>query len=304
MTSGKPKNPSQALTALLTAGAPARSSRLGVAAVVVLGVTLAALAWLAVPLLRPHRPDSAAGEPKTLNQDEAAAKFDETMTRNLAQIEGRSAFYLPLKNAKVEAPSDKPVAKHYGGPQIVAMVNNAVWFAGGERIEVGKSDKSGDLSVLSISAPWSAKVRWQGGEFTVEFFQRSPLLTGKTEGWKTTFYEDGTRPLAPRPASPAAAGASAPRESVGSRGRANGEGQGGDGPSVIIEIPAMEEPSHENPPPATPAPRPQPSTTPATPTDPGSTPEPAPPPASGDPEPHPAPAPSAPPSTEPEKQRP
>lgn len=278
MTSGK-QDHSQTLADLLSGGAHARSSRLGVVAVAVLGATLIVLLLQALPLLRLPGSSAQPEAPRALDPQKAAEKFDQSITSYLAQFEGRSPFYLPLKNPKIEEPVEdvRPVATRYAGPRIVAMINNAVWFANGERVEVGKTDSRGEIKVLSINAPWSAKLRWQGGEFTVDFFQRSPLLTGNMEAWRSISIDEPARPLTPN----APASAPAPKRESPAQAAAPDAPAPQPAP-IVVEVPVVE-PPHEDPPPRPPPPHPQ---------------SPAEPVHSADPEPAPAPAN---PSTEPEK---
>ena len=111
--------------------------------------------------------------------DEARAqRFRSAFDGHLAQIDGRSMFFIPAapppppRAAAVE--DDKPARAptRYDGPAIIAMINGAVWFADGRRLEVG-GEADASLRVLSQNGPWSAKVVWQGVEFDVPLFERT-----------------------------------------------------------------------------------------------------------------------------------
>ncbi|MGD9689244.1 MAG: hypothetical protein AB7K52_00155 [Phycisphaerales bacterium] len=71
-------------------------------------------------------------------------------------------------------PSGPPAAPtRYAGPAIVGMIADSVWFADGKHVRVGQTAEGfGGVTVLSVDAPWSARVRWMEGEFTVSLFDR------------------------------------------------------------------------------------------------------------------------------------
>lgn len=109
--------------------------------------------------------------------EQQAAGFDEY----LKQIEGRSLFYVPGKPgengiAPVEevAESTDENATRYEGPSITAIVLGEVWFDDGRKVKTGVTD--GDIEVISTDAPWEARVKWRGGEFTVPFFERDKVV--------------------------------------------------------------------------------------------------------------------------------
>ncbi|HVZ94333.1 MAG TPA: hypothetical protein VG797_07475 [Phycisphaerales bacterium] len=108
---------------------------------------------------------------------ERSEQFKQAIDANLAQVNGRSMFYVPgapRAVAKVEEKKDdKPsTPSSYGGPRIIAMINNKVWFDDATSMKVGEGEKS-EMKVVAISTPWSARIAWRGVEFDVPLFDRT-----------------------------------------------------------------------------------------------------------------------------------
>jgi hypothetical protein len=108
-----------------------------------------------------------------------AAGFDP----HLAQIRGRALFLVPIVVADAtaappEEPDDEPQeperAATYAGPGVIAMINDSVWFSSGARIKAG--EEADGVKVLAVDAPWSARLLWRGGEFTVNLFERDGVV--------------------------------------------------------------------------------------------------------------------------------
>ncbi|GEM_PF-884483 len=200
MTVPKPPNASQALAKLLGGGGPTRPTHLGIAAVATILLTIALLAVICAPLLRLRTTTATTDEVKPEEVPVSSDKFEQSISTFIAQVEGRSLFYKPgPPRPKVEtAKSNSPKATRYGGPSIVAMVNNAVWFSDGQHLEAGQSGKGGTLKVVSLNAPWTARIAWEGGEFDVGFFDRSPLLMSAADSLKPAGSKgEDTRPPVP-----------------------------------------------------------------------------------------------------------
>jgi hypothetical protein len=170
-----PPTSTQMLARLL--GNAKASTRLGGVVLGCVLLTLIILAFSVWPLIRLRaKTDSAVAD--TRSDAKFLTEFDNATDGDLAQIEGRSLFALPRPPSPREETAQKPDSSkptRYGGPSVIAMVNGSVWFSDGQRLALGESG-AGSLKVVSLDAPWSAKVEWMGGEFDVEFFQRSPLL--------------------------------------------------------------------------------------------------------------------------------
>ncbi len=96
----------------------------------------------------------------------------------LAQVDGRSMFFVPApprQAAKTEdkAKDDKPsVPTSYGGPKIIAMINDKVWFDDNTSASIGADENSG-LKVVGLNTPWGARIAWRGVEFDVPLFDRT-----------------------------------------------------------------------------------------------------------------------------------
>jgi hypothetical protein len=114
---------------------------------------------------------------------------DKTIEKYLAQINGRSMLLRPGRVAQKEpepAPVDTgpppppPAPTSYDGSKIIAMVLDTVWFDDGRKMKVGDAEKD-DTEVVSVNAPWDAKLRWKKVEFTVPLFGRDAIVVKKGE---------------------------------------------------------------------------------------------------------------------------
>ncbi len=150
--------------------------------------------------------------PSALAQDVAqedkvqAEKLKASFDGWIAQTQGRSLFLIPGPKLAVEEkpPEPEPTAEEskpssYGGPGIIAMINERVWFDDGKVVAAG-AEKEGDLRVVSLDSPWSAKVEWKGVEFTVPFFAHDAVVIPPVEPPKPP--SPGEPALAPQPPSP------------------------------------------------------------------------------------------------------
>ncbi|MCA9278940.1 MAG: hypothetical protein H6815_13260 [Phycisphaeraceae bacterium] len=110
------------------------------------------------------------------------------LTPLVAQIDGRTAFFVPDAPPPPPAPDPAPVVKrddgpppppsHYGGPKIVAMIDGKVWLDNGDHLKVG--EEGGGVAIKRINAPWSATVEWKDVEFDVPLFDRDKIVIPKT----------------------------------------------------------------------------------------------------------------------------
>ncbi len=131
-----------------------------------------------------------------------ARAYEQAQARYAAMIDGRSLFVKPPRPRRERVPvfdtprdeepeDDRPTS--YGGPKIIAMVGDQVWFDDDTRLRTG--EESGSLAVVSVRAPWSARLRWRGEEFTETLFDRRdsaiPLLPDPEE-----FVEEIAEPAA------------------------------------------------------------------------------------------------------------
>jgi hypothetical protein len=130
------------------------------------------------------------------------ADHEDALATYQARFDGRSVFFPPPSPApqapvRVSTPKqpepdqpviETPVIPHtYTGPSIRALLGDTVWFHGGLRLAVGEEAEG--VEVLSVDAPWSARVAYAGGEYDVSLFENA-----------TPFFHDPDAPL--RAASP------------------------------------------------------------------------------------------------------
>lgn len=247
---------------------------IGIVALAAIPITIGLAAILAWPLKSLYASRSQVSAPPAAPA-RTEEKFREAIGAQLEQINGRSLFAIPPEPTKEVAKGPTPSV--YGGPQVIAMINNAVWFADGSRIEAGTKGERG-LRVLRINPPWSATIEWQGGEFNVDLFKRTDL---------TALRENTAKPGVPF-FSPAPANAS-PLTPPSSSSISPGTPPPGNIPPGPGADPAPHpaEPAQEH------KPDPKPDPKPDQPADPRPEPRPEP---SGDPAPEPAPQPAPSPS--------
>lgn len=158
-----------------------RIGALGVAALASAVVAMLMLAWGAWRLGSAAISASAAASPVEMGDlrgpDLATAQ---------ARIDGRSLFFIPSAPPPPPPPpraeSDEPSAppppppppSRYGGPGVIALINDTVWFEGGQRLAPGES--GGGVRVIAVDAPWSARVHWEGVEFDVALFPHDEVV--------------------------------------------------------------------------------------------------------------------------------
>ena len=170
---------------------------LGIVALTAIPLTLALGAYLAWPLRSIAASRHSVSAPPPAPKAVDTQKFKDSTLARLDQISGRSLFAIPREPKKEAAKGPKPSV--YAGPQIVAMINDAVWFSDGSRIALGAAADKG-LRVLRINPPWSATVEWQGGEFDVDLFKRTDLNALRdTVSKSSSFFTPGTSKLTPPP---------------------------------------------------------------------------------------------------------
>lgn len=165
--------------------------RLGTRGKVALGcLVLALLVFGAVVpgLVRAVLAPSAETQSNAEGDVASAQKNAERFAGYLAQIDGRSLFIVPGPPVKevskepepTEEVGEPPKPTAYGGPSIIAMMNDAVWFDNGKRLKAG-GERDGDLRVVSVNIPWEATLEWQAVEFKVGLFSRDNLVIKKGE---------------------------------------------------------------------------------------------------------------------------
>lgn len=126
---------------------------------------------------------------------------------HVAQINGRSLFFIP---APPPPPSEGPAIvrddgpreplrpARYGGPGLIALVNDQAWFADGLVLAVGGEAADG-LRVISADPPWSATVLWSGVEFKVPLLERDSVVMKPESQAPPPAPERSSLPPAPPP---------------------------------------------------------------------------------------------------------
>jgi hypothetical protein len=145
------------------------------AVVVILGVR-SVVAGLATPTGRTAAPP----DPTT----DRAARYASTLASHRQLVDGRSLFFIPSPPPPPAPPRivvdpgpppPPPPPARYGGPAIIAMFDNIVWFDDGKKLHPGETSDAG-VKLIRLDAPWSATVEWKGVEFTVSFFERDKVV--------------------------------------------------------------------------------------------------------------------------------
>jgi len=159
--------------------------KIGALAVVAIGAVILALV-VTLKAFAPVVTAAVAPSPREpLSLDEQAERintYNASFDKARAQVDGRSLFFIPPEPPPKPKPKPKPEPSkeppptpppaRYGGPNVIAVVFNQVWFDNGKKIRVGETD--GDIEVLdNTSAPWTVRLRWKGVEFDVEIFERT-----------------------------------------------------------------------------------------------------------------------------------
>lgn len=123
-------------------------------------------------------------EEKTKQLTEDYAKV---LTQHTAQFTGRSVFFVPsppppprqpepeVKVVEAPPPPPPPPPATYGGPKLIAMINDEAWFEDGQKLKAGESGK-GDLKIKELRPPWDVAVVWKGIEFSVSLFDRDRVV--------------------------------------------------------------------------------------------------------------------------------
>lgn len=147
-------------------------------AVGVSALGLAALGWNAVLLGQAAIAPASVVEPPEAQQKARLTNYEGQINRRVAQIDGRSMFLTPVAPRTPEPDEKKddntppPKPTTYGGPGLLAIVYDRVWFDDGRSLEVGGEEEAG-LAVVDVSPPWAARLRWRGVDFDVTLFSRT-----------------------------------------------------------------------------------------------------------------------------------
>jgi hypothetical protein len=113
-------------------------------------------------------------------------EHDETQMVYRDRFNGRSVFFEPPARKKPPPPTPPitdivkvdqpekvdleppPAPARYGGPAIVAILGDTVWFEGGKRVAVG--EEVDGIEVVALNSAWSAQIGWSRGEYAVSIY--------------------------------------------------------------------------------------------------------------------------------------
>lgn len=122
------------------------------------------------------------------NDESDALAYDESVRQNIEFISQRSPFFVPAppppKMVQREVPKSKegpaPPPRTYGGPKLIGLVGSEGALFDkpivGDKQYIAIGQKGGQVEIISIEQPWRAKVRWAGGEFDLNLFERLDSL--------------------------------------------------------------------------------------------------------------------------------
>lgn len=186
-------------------------SPLGKAGAVVASVGAATLLWALYTVTASVLGPSPGVSTVMADATNAAKQHAEAFPAYVAQIDGRTLFVTPAPPQAVaaepeplpeEEPSEPPKPTRYGGPPVIAMINDTAWFKDGKRLVAGEK-ADGDLRVIRVVPPWEVVVEWRGVEFTVGLFERDRLVLKQDGVQSTPTAEPSLPPAAPSDAEPA-----------------------------------------------------------------------------------------------------
>lgn len=154
---------------------------LGLAVLGVVAVTIAFAAWLAAPLAGLGLAGAVGSDAD--EREATTDRFASNLDTYAARFNGRYLFFDPPpprpepRPIVREEPDNRPPPPPatYGGPRIVAIFADEVWFADRRRLRVG-GEEEGSLRVISLDSPWSVEVEWRGVNFTVPFIARASVI--------------------------------------------------------------------------------------------------------------------------------
>lgn len=162
-----------------------------------LGISMVAIAAVLISILwQTGGVFSVFGAPSLEEVDATArirtiqARHTEQINLDRARFDGRSIFYTPPRPRREVTQPDierepvdrgpSPAPASYGGSlKPVAILGSEVWFKANARSEpriLKVGERTQDIELLEIHAPWSVRVRWtrgghEPGEYDVQLHQ-------------------------------------------------------------------------------------------------------------------------------------
>ncbi len=117
------------------------------------------------------------------NMQAYLAAHDRDLATYRDRFEGRSLFFRPRAPAVKPAPtrtSEKEPDEHlpppaipktYGGPIVIAVVGDQVWFKSKDNLKLRVGEEGSGVKVLATNPPWMVKLAYAGGEYDVPIFK-------------------------------------------------------------------------------------------------------------------------------------
>lgn len=186
-----------------------RLGLIGWGALAAVGLACAAVVTSGAGLLEALRTPSATGaSDREAVLAQQASEAEKAMSSAAAQFNGRSLFFVPGPPPPPPPPAPPPTPDPgppppppppatYGGPGIMAIVFDVVWFSDGKRLQAGEGND--ELRVVRLEAPWGVVVTWKGVEFTVPLFERDKVVAPA----RTLADEKEDKDAKPEPGAPA-----------------------------------------------------------------------------------------------------
>ncbi|MCH7847072.1 MAG: hypothetical protein IIB99_00370 [Planctomycetes bacterium] len=150
----------------------------------------------------------SAGE----NMQAYLAAHDRDLATYRERFEGRSLFFRPPAPAVKPAPKPRsenkpeapppppPIPMSYGGPVVIAVIGDQVWFKSKDNLRLRVGEEGAGVKVLASNPPWTVKLGYAGGEYDVPVFKNyqtefssSPLTERPTPG--IVFANTADRPV-------------------------------------------------------------------------------------------------------------
>ncbi|MEE8153641.1 MAG: hypothetical protein V3T53_01630 [Phycisphaerales bacterium] len=175
---------------------------------VIAGIVLVVpLPGLLAAMFTPNIGQDSAGE----NIQAYLAAHDRDLTTYRERFEGRSLFFRPraplrpaprttVQKEPDTAPLPPPIPTIYGGPAVIAVIGDQVWFKGKDNLKLRVGEEGSGVMVLATNPPWFVKLAYAGGEYDVPIFKEyqtefssNPLTERPTPG--IVFADTSDRPV-------------------------------------------------------------------------------------------------------------
>ena len=118
-----------------------------------------------------------------VNMQAYLAAHDRDLATYRERFEGRSLFFRPpapvVRLASTQRsekepdppPPPPPVPKTYGGPVVIAVIGDQVWFKSKDNLQLRVGEEGSGVKVLASNPPWTVRLAYAGGEYDVPVFK-------------------------------------------------------------------------------------------------------------------------------------